>query len=271
MFNRFRKQQYTTYAKAKRHFIADYQHLIGLEQLFMDVLYQVISNRLTEIVADYNEASYLYPFWQNYPPLDRGRQPKGDQFPWIEVGEHVIGSKLPRFLDEEFTIRDVGLPSGPDQRFVITDTRIKDVTQGFTNSCFLFIDIKSVGPRDDADHAVMSHNQISGKGHWNKIGEGIRNAVMTAKGKRSTHSFFCGIPPIYVLSDNTILPVIFYVIKPVYKMLSLSKEYEDGGQPLDRLTLVSIPNGLLLEEKPGYLRKHPSLFFPGKDDKGKNP
>jgi hypothetical protein len=28
---------------------------------------------------------------------------------------------------------------------------------------------------------------------------------------------------------------------------------------------------LLLEENPGYLKQFPGLFFPGKDDKGKNP
>ena len=32
-----------------------------------------------------------------------------------------------------------------------------------------------------------------------------------------------------------------------------------------------MPNGLLLEENPGYLKDHPGLLYPGKDDKDKNP
>jgi hypothetical protein len=43
------------------------------------------------------------------------------------------------------------------------------------------------------------------------------------------------------------------------------------GQPLSRLAIVSIPNGLLLEVNPAYLKQHPGLFYPGKDDKTKNP
>jgi len=42
-------------------------------------------------------------------------------------------------------------------------------------------------------------------------------------------------------------------------------------QPLDRITLVSIPNGILLAENPNYLKIFPGLLFPGKDDKEKDP
>ena len=53
-------------------------------------------------------------------------------------------------------------------------------------------------------------------------------------------------------------------------MLALENKGEIG-QPLHRLELITIPNGLLLLENPAYLTEHPNLLYPGKDDKGKNP
>jgi hypothetical protein len=43
-----------------------------------------------------------------------------DQYPWLEVGEHTIGAKLPRLLVNSFDVRDTGIPTGADQRFVIS-------------------------------------------------------------------------------------------------------------------------------------------------------
>jgi hypothetical protein len=234
-------------------------------------LLKLITDNLTSIVADYNETSYLFPFWQNYPPDERGRQPVGDQYPWIEVGEHVFSTKLTRLVEPIFKIRDIGLPTGADLRLVLSNDTIEKITKRYSNSCWLFIDVKSVGPRDDQDHTVMSHNQISGCGKWERIEEGMRNAPMTALGRRISHPFHCSIPPLYVLSDGSTVPVIFIVVKPIYQMLSLDKGNQDRGQPLGRILLVTIPNGILLEENPNYLKKYPSLFFPGKDDKTKNP
>jgi hypothetical protein len=221
-----------------------------------------------EIQRDYNESSFLYPFWQNYPPDDRGRSPKGDQFPWIEVGEHIFCPKLSRFLSRSFDVRDTGIPTGPDDRYIISDERIRSVLE-ITDSLWLFIDIKSVGPRDDQDHAVMSHNQISGNGKWTEKDFGIINDTIIAKGQRVSHPFHCAIPPLFVLSDGTIVPVVHIVLKPVYKMLGLTSG--EKGQPLGRVSLVSIPNGILLTENPNYLQTYPSLLFPGKDDKEKDP
>ncbi len=189
------------------------------------------------------------------------------------MGEHAVGSKLPRLLEKEFYVRDVGFPSGTDQRFVLKSQKIYEITKELTDSVWLFVDIKSVGPRDDAPHAVMSHNQVSGDGLWEKPETGVRNTVLIAKGQRSNHLFHCSLPPLFVLSDGTITPTIIFVIKPVYRMLSLNKKVQAGveGQPLSRIGLASIPNGLLLTENPGYVKTYPGLFFPGKDDKGKNP
>jgi hypothetical protein len=176
MFNKFRKDQFNLYQKARDHLIKHPSILVSLEKFFSEYIYRMLKQNITAIKADYDEASYLYPFWQNYPPDERGRKPRGDQFPWIEVGEHVIGDKLARLMSTDFTIRDVGIPTGPDKRFVLQSDIIKRKTDGFTDSVWFFVDIKSVGPRDDFDHTVMSHNQISGdvKDHFNSPPLGSR-------------------------------------------------------------------------------------------------
>ena len=271
MFNSARNNQFQEYTKARNYFITNFTQLIELEQKLTNYLYSILSHNIAEITRDYNEASALFPFWQQYPPDERGRKPVGDQYPWIEVGEHAIGDKLPRLLEKDFEIRDPGLPSGPDKRFLIKDKEIQRITNNLTDSVWLFVDIKSVGPRDDFDHTVMSHNQITGDGVWDTIDTGIKNSILIAKGRNTQHNFHCAIPPIYVLSDGTVAPVITIALKPVYSMLSLKTPGNTGGQPLSRITLAAIPNGLLLLENPKYLATYPHLFFPGKDDKGKNP
>lgn len=269
MFHTHRTTQFALFNAARQHFIDNPKQLIALEQFLTNKLVGLLNLARDEIVRDYNEASYLFPFWQNYPPEERGRQPRGDQFPWIEVGEHAIGAKLGRLLGGDFEIRDTGLPAGPDQRFVLSSDEIERLTGGFTNSCWIFIDIKSVGPRDNFDHAVMSHNQVSGDGIWTDLVAGVKNTILTAKGDRSQHNFYCSVPPLYVLSDRTIAPVINILIKPIYRMLSLAGH--EAGQPLSSMTIACIPNGLLLLHGPRYLTTYPCLFYPGKDDKGKNP
>lgn len=268
MFNQYREEQFTRYHKAIKFFLDSPEPLIQIEHFCVDLLSDFMIKNRDEIQRDYNEASFLYPFWQNYPPGDRGRMSKGDQIPWIEVGEHIFCPKLSRFLGRSFKIRDTGIPTGPDGRYVISDAKISSVLK-ITDSLWLFIDIKSVGPRDDQDHTVMSHNQISGNGKWTEKDFGIINDVMIAKGQRASHAFHCAIPPLFVLSDGTIAPVIHIVLKPVYKMLVSSNG--EKGQPLDRVSLVSIPNGILLTENPNYLQTYPHLLFPGKDNKEKNP
>lgn len=168
-----------------------------------------------------------------------------------------------------FTIRDAGLPTGPDQRLVLTHRAIGKCLGGYTDSAWLFVDVKSVGPRDNFDHTVMSHNQVSGDGRWENPEDGVKNTVMKATGARSSHLFHCSLPPLYVLSDGTVAPVVLAVLKPVYRMLALDPPGSRTGQPLEEIKLVSIPNGLLLGVRPRYLRQYPGLLFPGKDDKKK--
>ncbi len=141
MINLHRDEQFKRYHLARNHLIANPDYLIELEKLLTFELSSTLELNVSEIVRDYNEASYLYPFWENYPPEDRGRDPIKDQYPWIEVGEHAIGSKLPRLLNLKFQIRDSGFPTGTDQRFLLTSDSIGHATQGLTSSAWFFIDI----------------------------------------------------------------------------------------------------------------------------------
>lgn len=272
MINLYRQQQFQLYNSARNYFIARPNALIELERFLTNHIVSLVQSNLAEIKNDYNEASYLYPFWENYPPEDRGRQPIMDQYPWLEVGEHAIGAKLPRLLVNSFDVRDTGIPTGADQRFVISSKNILEATQGFTNSAWLFIDIKSVGLRDDQDHTVMSHNQVSGDGTWENSQAGVRNSILQAIGARASHDFHASIPPIYVLSDGTIAPVVIIALKPVYQMLQANhSNIRNNGQPLERIDVASIPNGLLLTQNPNYLNTYRGILFPGKDDKSKDP
>ena len=94
MFNKYRKEQFKRYNESREFFINNPEKLIQIEHFCIDVLSEFIMKNHDEIKRDYDEASFLYPFWQNYPPDERGRQPKGDQYPWIEVGEHVFALKI---------------------------------------------------------------------------------------------------------------------------------------------------------------------------------
>lgn len=256
--------------KGRDFFIAYADQLIELEHYISSIIYNVIAQHYPEISSHYNESSYLHPFWAEYPPADRGRAPIGDQIPWIEVGEHAVGHKLERLLSAQYRIAEIGLPSGADNRFVLYSDEINRITNGFTNCAFLFLDIKSVGPRDNFDHTVISPYQASGDGIWDTPSQNMKNSTMRACGKRFSHVFYPAISPIYPLTTGEIAPTIHLFIKPIYKMLNLSINGKQG-QPLECIKSICVPNGLLLTQNPAYLNNYPGLFFPGKDDKTTDP
>ena len=174
MFTQYADIQFAAYKEALAYFQLNPDRLIEAEQFVMDEIIHFINIHQPEIKRDYDEASYLYSFWKNYPPLNRGRAPKGDQYPWIEVGEQVFGNKLQRHFNANFSVKDAGLPSGSDDRCIISSERIRQIL-GITDSVWIFIDIKSEGPRDESDHAVMSPYQISGSGNWENVADGIKS------------------------------------------------------------------------------------------------
>ena len=63
---------------------------------------------------------------------------------------------------------------------------------------------------------------------------------------------------------------VTFAIKPVYSMVHREGVEENLGQPLSKIKVASIPNGILLTSDPNYLSKYPHLFFPGKDDSKKD-
>ncbi len=268
MFEKFVNAQYASYKEAYEYFKGHPQCLINIEEFISREIRHFIDLNLPDIVRDYNEASYLHPFWKNYPPDERGRSPVGDQFPWIEVGEQVFGNKLSRYFFANFRVKDSGLPSGADDRCIISSERIRQILH-ITDSVWVFIDIKSAGPRDSFENAVMSPYQISGSGDWTNINDGMRNKPIKANGLRRSHDFLCAISPIYVLSDNTVAPLVTCVIKPEYDMVKVRGK--NVGQPLKKIQVISIPNGILLTQNPNYNSIHQHLFHPGKDDEKKDP
>ena len=261
------------YLQARSHLIANPDHQISVEKYLTAKMSEIVLKASDAHKNDYDAASILYPFWQNYPPDDRGRKPIGDQYPWIEVGEHAIGTKVARNIGQHFEVSDLGFPTGPDQRFLIKHREIENLTNGRFSQVWLCLDIKSVGPRDDQDHAVMSHNQISGTGDWEKVSAGVTNKVLTASGKIASHDFHVALPPIIVDPEGEPAPVVTMALKPVYSMERGGRDHDKtwSGQPLSRIDLATIPNGLLLSINPNYLSKYPGLLFPGKDDKSKDP
>lgn len=267
MFNEKRPMLYHNYIRALDYFTNNPDLLIELERYVTELVNWEIVENYPEIEHDYNEASYLNAFWANYPPEDRGRAPVGDQVPWIEVGEHAVGHKLERIIGSKYEISEIGLPSGADNRFVLYDSNIQEITRGFTNCAFVFLDIKSVGPRDNFDHTVISPYQVSGDGNWPSPRDNMENSPMEASGKIASHVFYPAISPIYPLSSGAVAPTIHIFVKPVYTMLS--GRYH--GQPLESIKNICVPNGILLTKNPDYLDRYPGLFFLGKDDKKKDP
>ena len=267
MFNAKRLYLYNNYIHAINHFNNNPTELINLEHYITNIVNNIIITNYSEIEHDYNEASYLNAFWANYPPDDRGRAPVGDQIPWIEVGEHSVGHKLERLIGTQYQISEIGLPSGADNRFVLYDKTISEITNGLTNCAFVFLDIKSVGPRDNFNHTVISPYQVSGDGYWPSPDHNMENSTMMASGLRVSHTFYPAISPLYPLTDGHVAPTIHLFVKPVYKMLTGTHK----GQPLESIKNVCVPNGLLLCNNPNYLKQYPGLFFPGKDDKKKDP
>lgn len=270
MYNLYRAEMHRAYNIVRDIILQHPGIQIAMEEYITNLCSSTISNHYPEFENDYNEASYLQPFWELYPPEDRGRSPVGDQVPWIEVGEHAIGHKLNRLIAAQYHMRETGLPSGADNRFVLVSDELRDLTGGLTDSVMVFLDIKSVGPRDDFEHTVVSPYQVSGDGLWIDASGALTNSPMVAIGRIASHPFYPAISPIYILSDGTIAPTVHVFVKPVYRMMSLNGN-GDRGQPLSSIRIICVPNGLLLTENPGYLNTYTGLFFPGKDDKSKPP
>jgi hypothetical protein len=139
MYNTYRNNMFHVYNNVREQLIQNPKAIISTEEYITTAVCKMFLENYAEFESDYNEASYLHPFWANYPPDDRGRSPVGDQIPWIEVGEHAVGHKASRILSQQCEVREIGLPSGADNRFLIIDPTITKMTDGITNKALVFL------------------------------------------------------------------------------------------------------------------------------------
>ncbi len=222
--------------------------IIRAEQKYMQLFQKLIGDDAQILKRDFDLSSELYPFWANYPPEQRGRQPVGDSVPWIEVGQTSLTANITRLVVRSGLFGDVsfpGLPSGGDMRFA-------------TQDAFIHFDVKVTGPRDATDEVVASRNQISGDGiNWDA--NGLVNSEVKVRTKRSIQPFRPELPPLYILGERRLV-CLTYFLKAVYRI------EQPGVQPLSYLELVCVPNGLLLFDGPRYCDNFPGLLSPGKDD-----
>ena len=267
MFTRYTAKQYEAYKQSHDWFVENPNRLADAEKYLVNCIAETLLDFIDEFRDDYNEANYLFPFWGNYPPSDRGNNPIGDQVPWIEVGEHSIGHRVERLMGSRFTIREIGMPSGTDDRFLLSNSRLKKIL-GITSSVMVFLDVKSTGPRESHDDLVVSPYQVSGNGIWTQEDPAIVNSAIAVTGPKASHLFQPAIAPILCLSDGTIAPVVHLFLKTIYTML----QTDDGsttGQPIEQIKLACLPNGIELFLNPGYHALNPGLLYPGKDQKNK--
>ena len=136
----------------------------------------VINSNTYTVNNDFDKATELKPFWEVYAPVQRGHKPRGEAFPWGEVGEKVVEGHLYSIVPNIFeNVRFLGVPYGHDVRFV-------------TNDAFIHIDAKSTGPTDNPNEVVSSPNQVTGNG---RIDSQLRvyNDFAEMKGSKVTRQF----------------------------------------------------------------------------------
>ena len=221
--------------------------LLTLEQKTTDVLINALLTISSKIKEDFDFATKLRPFWEEYAPVQRGHKPRGEAFPWGEVGEKVIEGHLYSLMPQIFNdVRFIGLPYGHDIRFSI-------------ENAFIHIDAKSTGPTDDQNEVVSSPNQVTGTGKLNAEGR-VFNEIESMVGPQVTRPFLPELAPFYIVEEK-VLPTLTYYLKIVYSVKEL------GDQPLEYLELICVPNGLALFDGPVLSGQGTGLLTPGKDEK----
>ena len=219
--------------------------ILLIERQHMALLLDVVLSAADDIYKDFSQAMELYPFWINYPPVQRGRAPTGTSIPWGEVGEKTISACLIKALSLKAPSTTFpGLPLGGDIRFATPDALVH-------------FDLKLTGPNDNPDEIVASPHQIGGDGRFWR--NGVVNSPVAVTGQKAQMMFQPELPPFYVLEQRVLL-CLTYFLKVVYTVQSI------GNQPLDYLELVCVPNGLLLFDGPNYASTQ-GLLIPGKDEK----
>jgi len=222
--------------------------ILNEEVLVTDLIIDRLASRYQAIKHDFDSAYRTKEYWELYAPIQRGHKPRGEAYPWGEVGEKVIEGHLYSSLNEMFErISFPGIPYGHDIRFS-------------TENSFVHIDVKSTGPTDNPNEVVSSPNQVTGNGMISSSGM-IYNDEVDMKGPRITRRFRPELAPFYLL-DNKIIPVLTFYIKVVYDVIS------PGDQPLQYIELICVPNGIPLFVAPNFNHLYPGILTPGKDEIG---
>ncbi len=222
------------------------QELLRLEKTITEILIREILKIAGQIKQDFDLATDLLPFWGKYAPIQRGHKPRGEAFPWGEVGEKVIEGHLYSLVPNIFNnVRFIGVPYGHDIRFA-------------TDKAFIHIDAKSTGPTDNTEEVVSSPNQVTGNGLLGDDGL-TYNEPVEMRGSRVGRKFLPELAPFYLI-DGQITPTLTYYLKIVYSVHSL------GNQPLEYLELICVPNGLALFDGPKLHTHVSGLLTPGKDE-----
>ena len=220
--------------------------LLNLEENVTNALINSILPIASNIKSDFDSAAILKPFWDQYAPVQRGQMPRGEAYPWGEVGEKVVEGHLYSIMPQVFEgVRFLGVPYGHDIRFA-------------TNNAFIHIDAKSTGPTDNVNEVVSSPNQVTGTGRLDRNGSVVNN-VELMRGPRVIREFLPELAPFYIVNGN-ILPTLTFYLKIVYSVQAL------GVQPLEYLELICVPNGLALFDGPNLNASVSGLLTPGKDE-----
>lgn len=241
-----------SYFLARQQILDEPKVILDLEQKYMEFLLGVVLDRAERIFLDFSIASQeLLPFWKNYPPEQRGRQPTGTATPMLELGEKTLSEHLISEIAERLTdVRFPGLPTGGDIRFSTADA-------------FIHFDIKITGPNDNPNELVVPPNQVSGDGaFW--VNDALSNSTWPVYYGRTgaiNYNFQPKLSPIYILDSQPLICLTFF-LKAVYTVTRY------GIQPLGYFELVCVPNGLLMFAS-YQLANTTGLIIAGKDDKKK--
>ena len=103
MFTKYANKQHEAYLEAMDYYKNNPDRLIEAERFVMNEILHFIDIHQPEIKRDYDEASYLYSFWKNYPPEDRGRAPKATNIHGLKLANKYL----------ETNCKDISTPTSP--------------------------------------------------------------------------------------------------------------------------------------------------------------
>ena len=265
------------YGQRRDFYLHNQDLLLDIEHEATSLLASVIKSKIG-LISRHIDFGFkeLFPFWNRYIPRSRGRAPIGDNIPAGDLGEKVVGLSIFGGLIEAVGADNIyGVPSTPfggDYRVIL-------------RKYILHIDIKSTGPRDDPLELVVPPNQVTGDGAVVAAdSNSVSNNPIAVGAKREncghTNPTLTPLAPALIDGNIQFLPQLTLFAKFVYRQ-------EGVGQPLDKITLATVPNGILLFDKDGIryylsdkyrvsiassgIRARPcSPFNFGKDDRGRH-